>query len=111
MNDELPPIPDDPQQSFGSPMEHIERLFSSKGHPRAVEWWIVGPGDRIGQPHNAPSLSAAIEAIEHRIGPVFSIAAPGPVTTVKPIDPLVIRSARVGPLGSHPSTSQERDKP
>ena len=104
MNDELPPIPDDPQQSFGGEKDRIEHMFTRKGKSGAREWWIVGPGERVGKPHNSPSIHAALEGIEHRIGPVVLVMSSGPINEVRSIDDTVIRSARVGPLGSHPST-------
>ncbi len=107
MNDETPPIPDDPQQSFGGQKERIEHAFTRRGKTAAREWWIVGPGERVGKPHNAPSLAAAIEGIEQMIGPARVICAPDPVVSVLALDETVIRSARVGPLGSHPDHIEE----
>lgn len=58
MNDELPPIPDDPQQSFGSPMEHIERLFSSKA--KRATWQLRFPNGRDGKVHVCTDADKAL---------------------------------------------------
>ena len=59
MNDETPPIPDDPQKSFGSPMENIERMFSTEG--RRATWHLRYPNGRDGRTHECASFDAAME--------------------------------------------------